>query len=109
MRAPARPQVCLHFITSNFPEVIRTNGFHLLSRDLLEQVHRAMASRHYPDKEAKLEKQGSPASAGRNGGSSSGSRLSLRQLSVGGPSRPSMSLASGSADRLSLDSNQADE
>lgn len=98
-------QVCLNFITSNFPEVIRTNGFHSLSRDLLEQVHRAMASRHYPDKEAKLEKQGSPASAGRNSGSSSGSRLSIRQLAIGGMSPSHLSSANGSVDRHSLDSD----
>lgn len=60
-------QVCLHFITSHFPEVIRTEGFQALSRELLDQVHFAMANRHYPDKEAKLEKevQAPAAGAGR--------------------------------------------
>jgi len=48
-------EVCLNFITSNFPEVIRTEGFQGLQREHLDQVHFAMANRHYPDKEAKLE------------------------------------------------------
>lgn len=49
--------MCLQFITSNFPEVIRTEGFQGLSRELLDQVHFAMANRHYPDTEAKLKKE----------------------------------------------------
>lgn len=76
------PQVCLHFITSHFPEVIRTEGFQALSRELLDQVHFAMANRHYPDKEAKLEKEVQQPATGA-GRRAEVPNLRMRQLSLG--------------------------
>lgn len=82
--------------------MIRTEGFQALTRELLDQVHFAMANRHYPDKEARLEKE---ASAGSGTPRTLTSRLNA--LAVSSLAAPSSAVAVGSTSASNGHSDEA--